>query len=84
MQVSIPGFETVATTLMKKTIKNVGVADISDLRTACIDAGVKMLACQMTMDLFGFTKDDFIDGLDFVGAASYLAIAENAKINLFI
>ncbi len=84
VQASIPGYETVATTLMKKTIKNVGVADISDLRTACIEAGVKMLACQMTMDLFGFTKDDFIDGLDFVGAASYLAIAENAKINLFI
>ncbi len=84
IQANIPGYETVATALMKKTIANNGVATIEELRSLCIDAGVKMLACQMTVELFGFEQSDFIDGLEFVGAASYLDIASDAKINLFV
>ena len=56
----VPGFETMATTLMKQTIHNKGVAGIEELRTACIEGGVNLIGCQMTVDLFGFTPDDFI------------------------
>ncbi len=84
IQANIPGYETVATTLMKKTIANNGVATIEELRGLCIDAGVKMLACQMTVELFGFEQSEFIDGIEFVGAASYLDIASDANINLFV
>lgn len=84
IQANIPGYESVATALMKKTIANNGVATIEQLRDLCIEAGVKMLACQMTVELFGFEQSDFIDGIEFVGAASYLDIANDAKINLFI
>jgi len=84
IQANIPGYESVATALMKKTIANNGVATIEQLRDLCIEAGVKMLACQMTVELFGFDQSDFIDGIEFVGAASYLDIANDAKINLFI
>ncbi len=83
IQANIPGYETVATTLMKKTIANNGVATIAELRSLCMDAGVKMMACQMTVELFGFEQSDFIDGIEFVGAASYLDIASDAQINLF-
>ncbi len=83
IQANLPGYETVATALMKKTIANNGVATIEQLRSLCIDAGVRLLGCQMTVDLFGFKQSDFIDGLEFVGAASYLDIASEAQINLF-
>ena len=50
---SVPGFEKLATGLMKKTVKNNGVASIQELRDVCVEAGVNLVACQMTVDLFG-------------------------------
>ena len=82
--VNMPGFETVATLLMKKTFKNKGVATIEELRSICQDTGVKLIGCQMTMDVFGFSKEDFIDGVDIGGAATFLDFAADADIQLFI
>jgi len=85
VQAAIPGFESVATTLMKQTIKNNGVADITDLRNLAIEAGVNMIGCQMTVDLFGFKPDDFITEVkEYCGAASFLGIAKDADVSLFI
>ncbi|MFN2288621.1 MAG: DUF4202 family protein [Chromatocurvus sp.] len=56
----IPGFEKVATSMMKKTFKNKGVATVEELRELCIEADVKMYACQMTVDVFGFDHSEFI------------------------
>lgn len=84
VQASIPGFENIATTLMQKTIKNNGVAGIEELRELSQEAGVKFVVCQMTVELFGFSHDDFIDGLDYVGAASFLPVAQQADVTLFI
>ena len=79
----VPGFEKVATGLMKKTFKNKGVATVDELRELCIEADVKMFACQMTVDVFGFEQSEFIDGLDFVGAASFLPMARTSDVCLF-
>lgn len=85
MMAGIPGFENVATALMKKTIKNCGVATVTELRELCLEAGVKFVACQMTVELFGFTHDDFIPEVkDYVGAASFLPVAQVADVTLFI
>ena len=80
----IPGFEKVATSLMKKTFKNKGVATVEELRELCIEADVKMLACQMTVDVFGFSHDEFIDGVDYVGATYFLPVAKDSDVCLFI
>ncbi len=80
----VPGFEKVATGLMKMTFKNKGVATVPELRELCIEADVKMFACQMTVDVFGFDQSEFIDGLDFVGAASFLPMARTSDVCLFI
>lgn len=81
----VPGFESVATGLMKQTIKNHGVASIPDLREICEESEVNMIACQMTVDLFGMDKDDFIDGItEWAGAATYMANAQTSTVNLFI
>jgi peroxiredoxin family protein len=84
VQSLIPGYENLATTLMKQTIKNNGVATILELRSMCQEAEVKFLACQMTVELFGFKHSDFIEGLDFVGAASFFEFAGESDICLFI
>ena len=81
----IPGFEKVATGLMKKTFKNKGVASIEELRELCIEADVKMVACQMTVDVFGFDSNDFIPEVtDYVGATSFLPVAQKSDVCLFI
>ncbi len=81
---NVPGFETMATSLMKKTFKNKGVATIEELRDICLETDVKLIGCQMTMDVFGFSKDDFIEGIDVAGAATFLEFASESDIQLFI
>jgi peroxiredoxin family protein len=82
---STPGFQAAATGLMKLTLRSKGVADIAELRSLCIEADVKLVACQMTVDLFGMNRDDFIPEIaDWVGATSFLPIAQKADVNLFV
>ena len=81
----IPGFESMATSLMKQTVKNHGIASINELRDLCIEAEVKLIACQMTVDLFGWKQDEFIPEIsEWAGAATYLTTAQGADVTLFI
>ncbi len=85
IQAGIPGFEALATGLMKQTIRNAGVAEIGELRGLALEAGVNMIACQMTVDLFGYNKEDFIPEVtEYVGAASFLPMAKDADVSLYI
>jgi peroxiredoxin family protein len=84
VQAGIPGFESVATSLMQQTIKNNGVAGIGELRDLSREAGVKFVVCQMTVELFGFSHDDFVPEMDYVGAASFLPVAQTSDVCLFI
>jgi peroxiredoxin family protein len=81
---ALPGMQSVMTMMMKNTMKKKGVASIEDLRELCIEADVKLVACQMTVDLFDMNHSDFIDGLDFVGAASFFEFAGDADVTLYI
>ena len=81
---NVPGFETMATSLMKQTFKKKGVATIEELRDICLESDVKLIGCQMTMDVFGFEKDDFVDGVDIGGAATFLEFAAESDITLFV
>lgn len=81
----IPGFENAATGMMKETIKQKGVASIEELRELSLEAEVKLVACQMTVDLFGYEKDEFIPEIsDWIGAASFLPVAQKADVSLFV
>lgn len=85
VQSMVPRYEAFATRMMRKTIRNKGVADIAELRSLCIEAGVSLIGCQMTVDLFGYKPKDFIPEVkEFVGAASFLPIAKEADVSLFI
>lgn len=84
LMANVPGFESLATTLMKQTFKNKGVATIPELREMCVDLGVRMIGCQMTMDVFGFKREDFIKECEIGGAATFLEYAADADVQLFI
>ena len=85
VQAVIPGFESIATGLMKQTIRNKGVATIPELRELALEAGVNLVGCQMTVDLFGFSHEDFIPEVkEYVGAASFLPLARDADVSLYI
>ena len=80
----LPGVTAGATTMMKNLIKKKGVASIEDLRQAAIDSGVKMIACQLPMDLFEYKLEDMIEGPSVAGAATYMGLAIKSHINIFI
>jgi peroxiredoxin family protein len=80
----LPGMESMATMMMKDKMKKKGVASLEELRSACLESDVKMIACQMTVDLFEFQKSDFIDGIEYGGAATFLKFAGETDVCLFI
>ena len=81
---AIPGMETMMTQMMKHTIKSKGVATIQELRDLCLEAEVKMIGCQMTIDLFDMKREDFIDDIEIGGAATWMENAGDTAVNLFI
>jgi len=81
---AIPGMQAMMTGMMKNTIKSKGVATVAELRDLCLEADVKMIGCQMTIDLFDIKHEDLIDEIDLGGAATYFEHAGESNINLFI
>jgi peroxiredoxin family protein len=80
----LPGMESMATMMMKNKMKSKGVASLEELRNVCIEADVKLIACQMTVDLFEFDKNDFIPQAQFGGAATFLGFAGGADVCLYV
>jgi peroxiredoxin family protein len=81
---ALPGMESVMTSMMKQKMKAKGVASVEELRDLCREADVKMIACQMTVDLFEFSPAEFIDGIEFGGAATFFEFAGESDICLYI
>jgi len=81
---AIPGVDAACTKMMKNLIKKKGVASIEELRELAIEGDIKMVGCQMTMDLFEWSQDDMIDGIEIGGAATYMGEALESDINLYI
>lgn len=81
---ALPGMQSMMTSMMKSKMKSKGVASIEELRELCQEAEVKMVACQMTVDLFDMDPTDFIDGVEFGGAATFFEFAGESDICLYI
>jgi peroxiredoxin family protein len=81
---AVPGMETMMTSMMKQKIKKKGVASVQELRDLCIEAEVKLIGCQMTIDLFDMKSEDFIDEIELGGAATFFEFAGNADVQLLI
>ncbi len=81
---AIPGMQSIMTMMMKNKMKAKGVATVAELRDLCNEAEVQMIACQMTVDLFDMQHNEFIDGIDYGGAATFFEFAGEADITLYI
>jgi peroxiredoxin family protein len=81
---TLPGMQNIMTAMMKTKMKRKGVASVSELRTLCIEADVKMTACQMTVDLFDFEIQDLVEGIEFGGAATFFSFAGESDVCLYI
>ena len=81
---ALPGMDSAAILMMKDLIKKKGIASIEELRDLAIDAEVRMIGCQMAMNLFEYQASDLIDGIEVAGAATYIESATQCDINLFI
>jgi len=81
---AIPGMQAIMTMMMKRKMKAKGIASVEGLRSLCLEAEVKLIACQMTVDLFDLDSSDFIDGIDYAGAATFFEFAGESDVNLFI
>ncbi|WP_020506581.1 sulfur carrier protein DsrE2 [Lamprocystis purpurea] len=81
---ALPFMQGVMTSMMKAKMKKKGVASIEQLRELCQEAEVKLIACQMTVDLFDMDSTQFIDGIEYAGAAAFFEFAGQSDICLYI
>ena len=81
---ALPGMQGMATMMMKSMFKKKNVAGIGELHEVARESGVRMIACQMTMDVFGYKQEEFVEGVEFGGAAAFLSAARRGHLTLFI
>ncbi|MEJ7612574.1 MAG: DsrE/DsrF/DrsH-like family protein [Candidatus Fervidibacter sacchari] len=82
--VSKMNFFGIGAKLLRTLMKQKQVASLEELAQMAQDMGVKIIACQMSMDVLGITKDELWDGIEVGGVAAFLADATKSKITLFI
>jgi|ERR1035441_968451 peroxiredoxin family protein len=70
--------------MMRRVMRQQNVMSLEALITTAREQGIKMIGCKMSMDVLGFHEDELIDGVEFVGVATYLGEADKANVNLFI
>ncbi len=81
---TLPGMQGMMTSMMKKKMASKGVASLPELRDLCQEAEVRLVACQMTVDLFDMNTAEFIDGVEYAGAAAFFEFAGESDICLYI
>jgi peroxiredoxin family protein len=81
---ALPGMQGMMTAMMKQKMKAKGVASVEELRELCQEAEVKLIACQMTVDLFDMNQAEFVDGIEYAGAAAFFEFAGESDICLYI
>jgi peroxiredoxin family protein/TusA-related sulfurtransferase len=72
------------TMMIKGIMRKKNVASLPELIQTAKAAGVRLVACSMSMDLMGIHKEELIDGVEHAGVASYLENAQKGNVNLFI
>ena len=84
MPISKMNFGGMGAKMMKSVMRKKNVDSLPDLIAQAKAAGVKFIACTMSMDVMGIHKEELIDGIEYAGVATYLAESEKAGVTLFI
>jgi peroxiredoxin family protein len=82
--VSRMNFFGVGAIMLRSMMKEKGIASLEELMEIAKDLGVKIIACTMSMDAMGVSKDELIDNLEYGGVATYMADASRSKVTLFV
>jgi len=77
-------FGGMGASMMKIVMRHARVDPLPEMIKTAREQGIKMIACTMSMDVMGITREELIDGVDFAGVATYLGEADEANVNLFI
>jgi peroxiredoxin family protein len=80
---AVPGMSAIATWMMKGKIEKAQIPALGDLQEVALLEGVKFIACKMTIDMMGFTQDDFIEGVEIQAAEEFLKYAKDCNICLY-
>ena len=78
----LPGMTAMATGMMNNWMEKANVAKLSELLEMAVEGGVRLIACQMSMDVMGIKKEDLIDGVEIGGAATFIDFASKDAIAL--
>jgi peroxiredoxin family protein len=78
----LPGMTAVATSMMNGWMKKANTAKLSELLEIAVESGVRLIACQMSMDVMGIKKEDLLDGVEVAGAAAFIEFAADDAIAL--
>jgi len=70
--------------MMKGRMKKKNVDQVRQMFEDAKNSGVRMIACQMSMDIMGITREELLDGVEIGGVATYMGAASKSKVNLFI
>lgn len=70
--------------MMRYIMKRKNIESLETLRDMAVASGVEFIACQMSMDVMGISKEELLDNVSIGGVATYMNRAENANVNLFI
>jgi peroxiredoxin family protein len=81
---TLPSMQAIATAMMKSMFKKHGVATVGELLALARESGVRLIACQMTMDVMGVKAEDLVEGVEVGGAATWMDAATDAQVNLFV
>jgi peroxiredoxin family protein len=81
---SLPGMRDMATWMMKDRFRRKGVAALEELLEVCRESSVRLIACALTIEVFGFKESDFLDGVEFGGAGAFMSEARRSHVTLFV
>jgi len=70
--------------MMRMVMKDKNVDTLENMIRTAVDNGVELIACQMSMDVMGIKAEEFMDGVQIGGVATYLERTESASLNLFV
>lgn len=80
----LPGMFRFFTGMIEKKMKKMKIQGFEEQRKMAVEMGINLYACSTSMGILGIKKEDLIDGVKIVGAATFLDIAANSKTSLFV
>jgi peroxiredoxin family protein len=70
--------------MLRKVMRDKQIVSLEELMALARETDVRMIACTMSMDAMGVSREELVDGLDYGGVATYMADAVRSRVTLFV